>query len=136
MERKEGQLEGRLSLGNHRSNDDGRFGTGLSTGTCHEGRMRNELLLRMMMQRYRNEELGDMPGVPRWRANEPAGFDRSDVNWEGIGGVYRRDQGLDIGVMWKLSKGSGRSGRSRGDPLLPPLLPRQTTPPPHLPGLH
>lgn len=56
-------------------------------------------VLRMMMQRYRNEELGDMPGdTSAGGAGESASEStESDVNWEGIGDEFlAEDQGLDI----------------------------------------
>jgi len=56
-------------------------------------------VLRMMMQRYRNEELGDMPGdTSAGIASESASEStESDVNWEGIGDEFvAEDQGLDI----------------------------------------
>lgn len=56
-------------------------------------------LLKMMMQRYRNEEPGDMPGDTSAGAVSDSAEEStdSDVNWEGIGEEFlAEDSGLDI----------------------------------------
>ena len=56
-------------------------------------------LLRMMMQKYRNEEAGDLPGdTSAGAVSDPAPEStETDVNWEGMSNEFAaEDKGLDI----------------------------------------
>lgn len=56
-------------------------------------------LLRMMMQKYRNEEAGDLPGdTSAGAVSDPAPEStETDVNWEGMSNEFAaEDEGLDV----------------------------------------